>query len=147
MYPKSLVVASLLFVTFVVSSEPSYPGTLPKSLYNYAQQALAYVGREADENVTLSYLKQSISSELSKRLSTLAQVVVHGGEDFESVNARYTDYLRPGYIAGVKVAEEKDVVETVRLFPIVYGLEFDFPRLIMPAQEAFHLSHGPGVML
>ena len=123
MYSKSLlslkvaIIALLLFVTFAISSELSYHGTLPKSLYNYAQQALGYVGREADENVTLSYLKQSVSTELSKRLSTLAQIVVHGEEGFESVNARYTDYLRPSYIVGVKVAEEKDVVETVGLVP------------------------------
>jgi hypothetical protein len=59
------------------------------------------------------FLQQTIQLELTRRLSNSAQLVLPGSGDFAEVNARYSDYKRPSYIAAVKVATERDVVETV----------------------------------
>lgn len=80
------------------------------SLYNGLQQILGFPDNDESE---LRYLAHSVQRELGKQLSPSAEVVIEGDEGFEYVNARYTDYKRPGYIAGVKVAEERDVVRTV----------------------------------
>lgn len=80
------------------------------------QNVLAFPGRESDGG-SLMYLTQSVQLELKKRLSPTAELFIKGDEGFQHMNARYTNYKRPSYIAGVKVAEEKDVIETVRLMP------------------------------
>ncbi|KAL8767029.1 MAG: hypothetical protein Q9194_006104 [Teloschistes cf. exilis] len=59
------------------------------------------------------YLQQSIRSELTRRLSPGAQILLDGDENFHVVNERYTNYQRPSFIAGIKVAAEDDVVEVV----------------------------------
>ena len=74
------------------------------------QQILAFPGHDEPE---LWYLAHSAQLELKKRLSASAKIVIQGDEDFADVNSRYTNYKRPGYIAGVIVGEEKDVVETL----------------------------------
>ncbi|KAL8783268.1 MAG: hypothetical protein Q9213_004744 [Squamulea squamosa] len=70
-------------------------------------------GDQSDPGSHGAYLKESIRVELQRRLSPTARILLEGDEDFHLVNARYTDYQRPTFIAGVKVAEERDVVETV----------------------------------
>lgn len=77
-----------------------------------AQQVLTWTGGESQES-SIEYLKISVKNELQKRLSSEASIVLQGEEEFETLDARYTNYKRPWYIAGVKVAEEKDVIETV----------------------------------
>ncbi|KAK8054298.1 FAD-linked oxidoreductase alt4 [Apiospora saccharicola] len=60
-----------------------------------------------------AYAKISLKHELQKRLSKSAGVHLREEETFSLVDARYTNYKRPEYIAAVQVAEEKDVVEVV----------------------------------
>ncbi|KAH6652454.1 FAD binding domain-containing protein [Truncatella angustata] len=60
-----------------------------------------------------AYLKLLLKEELQKRLSTSSNISLQGEEGFSIVDARYTDYKRPQYIAAVQVAEEQDVVEVV----------------------------------
>lgn len=62
------------------------------------------------------YLKFSTKVELQKRLSPKASIFLEGEEGFVALDARYTNYKRPEYIAAVQVAEEQDVIETVRYF-------------------------------
>lgn len=61
-----------------------------------------------------TYLQLSVKHELTKRLSHEARIVLEGEEDFTKFDARYTNYKRPQYIVAVQVAEEQDIVETVR---------------------------------
>lgn len=63
------------------------------------------------------YLRLGMKHELSKRLSAKAGVYLQGEETFGVLDARYTDYKRPQYLAAVQVAEEKDVIETVKSTP------------------------------
>ncbi|KAK7968042.1 FAD/FMN-dependent oxygenase/oxidase [Apiospora aurea] len=58
-----------------------------------------------------AYAQISLKHELQKRLSKSAGVHLREEETFSLVDARYTNYKRPEYIAAVQVAEEKDVVE------------------------------------
>ncbi|KAI3320508.1 FAD binding domain-containing protein [Xylariaceae sp. AK1471] len=69
------------------------------------------------------YLKRSIVSELSQRLSPQAIIKTEDDEGFAAMNERYTDYKRPTYIAGVLVAEENDVIETVN-YARMRGIQF-----------------------
>lgn len=80
-----------------------------------AQQVLTWPGGESQESL-IEYLKFSVKNELQKRLSSEARIMLQGEEDFETLDARYTNYKRPWYIAGVSVAEESDVIATVGLF-------------------------------
>ncbi|PQE12470.1 FAD binding domain-containing protein [Rutstroemia sp. NJR-2017a BBW] len=66
-----------------------------------------------EKDLGFAYLKHSIRTELKKRLSKDAIVLVEGDEDFIHANVRYSNYKRPTYIAAVKPLEERDVVETV----------------------------------
>ncbi|KAJ5087784.1 FAD binding domain-containing protein, partial [Penicillium angulare] len=59
------------------------------------------------------YLRLSLKHELPKRLSARAAVTFQGEEQFTALDARYTNYKRPQYIAIVQPAEERDVVESV----------------------------------
>lgn len=68
------------------------------------------------------YLKLSLKHELPKRLSAKAGLFLKGEENFGALDARYTDYKRPQYIAAVQVAEEQDVIETVR-FSYTWSLD------------------------
>ncbi|KUJ20849.1 FAD/FMN-dependent oxygenase/oxidase [Mollisia scopiformis] len=84
------------------------------SLTTNVQHVLSLLGLgAASDPYDLQYLKRSIVSELSERLSPQANIITDEEAEFSIVNARYTDYKRPGYIVGVQVAEENDVVETV----------------------------------
>lgn len=83
-----------------------------------AQQVLTWTGGESQES-SIDYLKVSVKNELQRRLSPEARIVLQGEEEFETLDARYTNYKRPWYIAGVKVAEEKDVIETVGLLFLI----------------------------
>ncbi|MCJ1351085.1 MAG: hypothetical protein MMC33_001067 [Icmadophila ericetorum] len=74
---------------------------------------MAYSGGEGSEDAGLGYLKRSIQFELKRRLSSKAKLVIEGEDGFQHVNARYSDYKRPWYIAGVRVANEADAIETV----------------------------------
>lgn len=76
------------------------------------QQVLWDAGGQATYN---DYLKLTLKHELPKRLSGKAGLFLKGEDNFGALDARYTDYKRPQYIAAVQVAEEQDVVETVRL--------------------------------
>lgn len=58
-------------------------------------------------------LEISIKQELSLRLSDGAQVILPDEDAFAEVNERYSNYKRPGYLAGVTVKTEQDVVEAV----------------------------------
>lgn len=80
-----------------------------------AQHVLKFLGltsRQPDD-ARITYLKQSIHFELTRRLSPAARIILDGDEEFHLVNERYTNYQRPSFIAGIKVAVEKDVVEVV----------------------------------
>lgn len=68
-----------------------------------------------DDEKQAYFYRSTIKRELQKRLSPGSDVHLEGEDTFAVVNARYTDYKRPQYIAVVQVAEEKDVVETVSL--------------------------------
>ena len=81
-----------------------------RGLYDGLQQIFTVPG---DDDVGLLYLAHSVQLELGKQLSPSAQVLIEGDEGFQPVIARYTNYKRPGYIAGVRVAEEEDVVKVV----------------------------------
>ena len=83
---------------------------------NGAQQVMEMLGfdgadqREAHDTFT----RDSIRAELQQRLSSNARLLLPGDQDFHIIDERYTNYRRPTFIAGVQVAEERDVVETVR---------------------------------
>ncbi|KAF4624419.1 hypothetical protein G7Y89_g13752 [Cudoniella acicularis] len=78
------------------------------------QQVLTWTGGEGqDISNDADYLKVSLKRELQKRLSPDARIVLEGEDEFAALDARYTNYKRPWYIAAVQVAEEQDVIETV----------------------------------
>ncbi|KAL9612459.1 MAG: hypothetical protein Q9167_002931 [Letrouitia subvulpina] len=87
-----------------------------------AQQVLTWTGGESQES-SIDYLKVSVKNELQRRLSSDARIVLQGEEEFETLDVRYTNYKRPWYIAGVKVAEERDVIETVN-YARARGIQF-----------------------
>ena len=105
----SIKILSLDGANATSSISPSGSG-----LYGAQQimQFLGFSGQNHDEPQS-AYLQQSIQVELKRRLSPNARIFLDGEEEFHLVDARYTNYRRPIYIAGVKVAEERDVVETV----------------------------------
>jgi hypothetical protein len=80
------------------------------------QEALTWTGvNEQDFAADMNYLKFSLKHELQKRLSSKARIFLEGEEEFKTLDARYTNYKRPWYIAAIQVTEEADVVETVGL--------------------------------
>ncbi|KAI4256800.1 MAG: hypothetical protein LQ352_001925 [Teloschistes flavicans] len=90
-----------------------------------AQHVMKFLGltsRQPDD-AKITYLKQSIQSELTRRLSPAARIILDRDEDFHLVNERYTDYRRPSFIAGIQVAVENDVVEVVN-YARARGLHF-----------------------
>lgn len=80
---------------------------------NGVQAVLGLAASNESQGVNSDALLRSIAAELPGRLSVGARVIIEGADDFDLVNARYTEYRRPTYIAGVQVREEIDVVETV----------------------------------
>lgn len=112
MRPNNLATSFFfLFLTAGVSSFSLHQNiTQSVSWPGASQVALGLEIERSSESLSLS-----IVSELPRRLSVGAHVIVEKDPDFDEVNARYTDYKRPVYIAGVQVQEEKDVIETVRI--------------------------------
>ncbi|KAF2181509.1 FAD-binding domain-containing protein [Zopfia rhizophila CBS 207.26] len=76
------------------------------------QQVLTWTGGDG-QVISADYLKLSLKQELQKRLSSEARIFLQDEQGFESLDARYTNYKRPWYIAAIQVAEENDVIETV----------------------------------
>ena len=115
----AFTISCFLLVSCVLSVEiTNDTAILLNSGQNYGgQQIMAYSGGEGSEDAGLGYLKRSIQFELKRRLSSKAKLVIEGEDGFQHVNARYSDYKRPWYIAGVRVANEADAIETVRLDP------------------------------
>lgn len=108
------------------------------------QQVLGWTGSDAQGFSThTDYLKFSLQNELRKRLSPEARIVLDGEGDFATFDARYTNYKRPSYVAAVQVAEEKDVVETVRMdAKLRIGSETHISRLTTHVRGGFNLRHG-----
>ncbi|KAI1851229.1 hypothetical protein JX266_003304 [Neoarthrinium moseri] len=101
----------LQWVNFVIGQESplSYVPT-------YGDQQPLIWGQEGislDALVSDRYSKFSLKKELERRLSNKATISLAGDESFTILNARYSNYKRPEYIAVVQAAEENDVVETV----------------------------------
>ena len=111
MKTRNLLIVPLLFFTDCVFGSSLFQNITESLSWPSAAQAVLGLG---NERYSESFL-QSIVSELPKRLSVGARVIVETDPDFDQVNARYTDYKRPTYIAGVQAQEEKDVVETVQI--------------------------------
>ena len=117
-YGKAVVIMLLLFSVMGQSLDgANATSSIPASGPGFygAQQLMKVLGlgRQCEDDTRSTYLKQSIRAELKQRLSPRARIFLNGDEGFHLVNARYTDYRRPTFIAGVKVAEERDVIETV----------------------------------
>ena len=114
-----LVILSLLLLSIEVQCLEDVNATTRISAggpgFYGAQQVMRFLGMggQTQDDVHSTYLKQSIQAELKRRLSPNSRILLDGDEDFHLVNARYTNYRRPTFIAGVKVVEENDVVETV----------------------------------
>lgn len=113
---KSLFSFVLLQGTHVVTADNS--SVIYSPTIGGQQQVLWGADGEATYN---DYLKLSLKHELQKRLSTEAGLFLKGEQNFGVSDARYTDYKRPQYVAVVQVAEEQDVVETVRLTHAIFS--------------------------
>ena len=142
------IVLFLLLLSIVVqcldgaNATSGIPASGP-SFYG-AQQVMKFLGLggQSQYDAHSTYLKQSIQAELKRRLSPSARIILDGDEDFHLVNARYTNYRRPTFIAGVKVAEERDVVETVcRLLVTRSRRVADSLGKLCPLSR--HPVHGP----
>jgi hypothetical protein len=114
-----------LFIHFILSWAASITATDNSSfiyspeIRDQQQQVLEGAAGHSPYSLTSAeYLRLSLKQELSSRLSPEAAIFLEGSEDFAVLDARYTNYKRPDYIAAVKVAEEKDVIETVSLFQV-----------------------------
>ena len=83
------------------------------------EQAVLAVTRNAEngtaqlEQIIRHAYMVSIQTELSRRLSSEATILLPEDDGFAAINTRYTQYRRPTYIAAVKVKHEQDIVETV----------------------------------
>lgn len=88
------------------------------------------------------YLKLSMKHELQKRLSAKAGVFLQGEETFGVLDARYTDYKRPQYLAAVQVAEEKDVIETVNPTFSFFSCRFGLYRRTHRCQVNYARARG-----
>ncbi|KAL8669474.1 MAG: hypothetical protein Q9168_005936 [Polycauliona sp. 1 TL-2023] len=82
---------------------------------NGAQQVMKLLGFDGTDQGEAhdTFMRESIRAELQQRLSSNARLLLPGDQDFHIIDERYTNYRRPTFIAGVQVAEERDVVETV----------------------------------
>jgi hypothetical protein len=113
---RAILLLLVSFCSFFFAYCVQQPANGTYSLSDNVQQVLSAFGlgtQDTSDLDNIQYLKRSIVFELSKRLSPQANITTDEDADFSIVNARYTDYKRPGYIVGVQVSEEKDVVETV----------------------------------
>ena len=108
--------AVLLSIAVCLPTSASFIDTVNASVpldgQLYRSQAPLYAG-ERPEGFDLNYLMHSARMELANRLSSNAEIFLQEDDTFQDLQARYTDYKRPEYIAAVKVAKEADVIETV----------------------------------
>lgn len=105
--------ATLVFISAAAELQ------IKDEIRNIAQVEIRKILSDAFRNVLTSsnpvHFETDIKSILGPQLSAgAAAIVLPNDPDFKDMNARFSEYRRPTYIAAVKVATEQDVVSVVR---------------------------------